>query len=184
MHKQENILDNPHFKDNPFIVPEDYFETTYLRVSEKILSSQYQSPFAIPEDYFETNALKLSGKILTLEQQDNNNILQKDLSSNNKYQRKIIYFNIVKYIAAAASIIGVIWGVYVYYMSEPHVRNDIIQKPCQTIACLTKQDILSREILDDEIIEAAVSDEALDEYLNQNNSLSKDTNSSLINEAF
>lgn len=203
MNDKENILlDNPHLKENPFSTPEDYFESNFIRIREKLSCSEQANPFIVPEDYFESNTLRIRENVLGSSNafevpenyfEDNavrlnRTVLQlsqeKKLNASSEGRnRKIIYLNIFKYAVAAASIVGALWGIYFYV--QPSAKDTILQQPCQTIACLTKQDILSRDqLLDEEIIEGAVSDEALDEYFDSSSSSFNDTNSNSVNETF
>lgn len=205
MNNKENILlNNPRMKENPFSVPDDYFETNLIKIREKLSCLQNPNAFTVPEDYFESNALRIKEKVLGSSPpfdvpknyfEDNSLKLSKTIiqlsqtnteastNSNQSRKRRIIYFNVMKYAVAAASITGIIWGIYLYL--QPSAKESIIQQPCQTIACLTKQDILSKaQVLDEEVIEGAISDEAIDEHFNSPASFNNDTNYNSVDESF
>ncbi|HPQ07960.1 MAG TPA: hypothetical protein PK995_01890 [Bacteroidia bacterium] len=184
--ERKNILDNEDFKKNPFEIPEDYFETNSIKLIENILS-QKKSAFEVPEDYFETNKIHLLENITNSKpafeipdeyfETSKNEIIQK--ISPTKNRRTIVF---LKYTTIAASIAGIIWGIYIF---QNNTKTDISDKPCQTIACLTKQDVLSKEsLLDEEILEQSVSDEIIEQHFNSNSIQPSDTNSNELNETF
>lgn len=190
MSENKNILDKPEFKSNPFAVPEDYFESNKLKLFEK-LSSNHSIAFQIPEDYFETNALKLKEKILSDNQntfdvpqnyfEQNKQRIIKKINTNAYSKRKIIRWAV--YFSAAAALLIAVWGTWLYLQVSENSPTPL--KPCQTIACLTKKDILSKEqILDDELIEESISDEAIEKYLETSPPSLKDTNTNALHESF
>ncbi len=191
MSENKNILDKQEFKSNPFVVPEDYFESNKLKLLEK-LSSNHSVAFQIPEDYFETNALKLKEKILSDNyknvfdipqdyfEQSKQNIIKK-VNINVHPKRKIIRWAV--YFSAAAALLMAVWGTWLYLQVSENSPPPF--KPCQTIACLTKKDILSKEhILDDELLEESISDEAIEKYLETSPPSLKDTNTNTLHESF
>jgi len=64
MKDKKSILDNPHLKENPFNVPEDYFDTNAIKIITKVHSTSTET-FNVPEYYFETNALKSRENLLS-----------------------------------------------------------------------------------------------------------------------
>lgn len=193
--KQNINIDNPDLKNNPFSVPEDYFETSALKLKEKILSNSKN--FDTPEDYFETNKLKLFETIVSTEhhsfsipenyfESNKSHLIHSitKISSNKNTKTKIILFT--KYASAAAIVVGIIWSIQLFKQNTNH--QPILQNDCKTIACLTKQDILSNEnVLDEEIIEDNISDELIDSHFQNINSSQSapDSNSSQkLNETF
>ncbi len=198
MDNKKNILDNPVFKENPFAIPEDYFETNTLILEEKILSKPVNSIFDVPEDYFKSSKLKIIENILSSSSQNvyitpNNffensilNITTKvQLLDDNKIKsyKKAKIIRVIAYFSAAASVAGIIWGIYLY----THVTNmnHPLPQNCKTIACLTKKDVLLKEqALDEDILEESVSDQDIEQHFNISSSLKKDTNSNLVNEIF
>ncbi|MEW6772837.1 MAG: hypothetical protein AB1304_02425 [Bacteroidota bacterium] len=193
--KQNIDIYNSEMKNNPFSVPEDYFETSALKLKEKILSNSKN--FDTPEDYFETNKLKLFETITSTEshslsipenyfETNKSHLIHSitNTSSNKNTKTRIILF--AKYVSAAAIIVGIIWSIQLFKQDINH--QPILQNDCKTIACLTKQDILSNEnVLDEEIIEDNISDELIDSHFQNINSSQStpDSNSSQkLNETF
>lgn len=193
--KQNINIDNSDLKNNPFSVPEDYFETSALKLKEKILSNSKN--FDTPEDYFETNKLKLFETIASTEHHSFSipeNYFESNkshfihsitkISSNKNTKTKIILFT--KYASAAAIVVGIIWSIQLFKQNTNH--QPILQNDCKTIACLTKQDILSNEnVIDEEIIEDNISDELIDSHFKNIHSSQStpDSNSSQkLNETF
>lgn len=198
MKQDLNIINNEHLKQNPFQVPEDYFETNRMKLEEKILCSS-SNPFTTPEDYFETNKICLYEKILTNNQPSNYSVPENYFEKNKEliYQKIIStqtttqhhkknIIQLFQYASAAAVIIGIVWGIRTIY--QPSNNNIAPVKDCKTIACLTKKDILSREILDDELLQETISDEQIEKHFNTNSNKNfPDTNThstSELNEVF
>lgn len=190
MIENKNIFDKPEFKSNPFAVPEDYFESNQLKLLEK-LSSNHSVAFQTPEDYFETNALKLKEKILSDNQntfdvpqnyfEQNKQGIIKKINTTTYSKRKIIRWAV--YFSAAAALLIAVWSTWLHlHVSE---NSSTSLNPCQTIACLTKKDILSKEqILDDELLEESISDEVIEKYLETSKPSLKDTNTNALHESF
>ncbi len=197
MQQHPNITNNNELlKQNPFQVPEDYFETCRIRLEEKILSSS-SNPFTIPEDYFETNKIKLYNTLSsnnnpfsvpenyfnTTKQKLYNTIINQPPS-----HRKNNIIPIFRYIAAAAVVGGIVWGIHLMYQLSNNSPLSTPTNNCKTIACLTKKDILSREILDDELLQETISDEQIEKHFNTNSNKNfPDTNTystSELNEVF
>lgn len=199
MKENKNILDNEYFKQNPFSVPEEYFEDNFISLYSKILSAPSE-PLSTPEDYFNTNKIKLYQSILSDNKNNSDfvvpenyfdagreNLYQKIISQTRSQKSKsktIIY--LFRYIAAAAVVTGIIWGIDWMYKSQ---NNKVIpNNDCKTIACLTKKEILSKEnILDDELLEETISDEMIEKnfQLPDNNKTFIDSNqSNKLNETF
>lgn len=199
MQQHPNITNNNHLKQNPFQVPEDYFETNRIKLEEKIPCSS-SNPFTTPEDYFETNKIRLYEKILTNNQPDNCSvpenyfeknkelIYQKIISTQTTTQhRKKNIIQLFQYISAAAVIIGIVWGIRIIY--QPSNNNIAPVNECKTIACLTKQDILSKEsALDEDILQESISDEQIEKHFNthsnKNFTDTSDNSTSELNEIF
>lgn len=191
------ILNNPHLKENPFQVPEDYFESNFIKINSKINSDT--EPFNVPEDYFESNKIKLIEKIYSKKNtssfgvpenyfEHNQEKLVRSLGSKTALpitKKRIIRF--IQYSSAVAAAVAVVWGIQVFFQSEN--TNTPFDSNCKTIACLTKKDILSKEVqLDDEIVEESVSDEMIEQHFSTPDKTPANTNDSndynQLNETF
>ncbi|MDR2802369.1 MAG: hypothetical protein LBB31_04035 [Prevotellaceae bacterium] len=60
---------NSELQHNPFVVPENYFETFTVRKSVALNSELKQNVFAVPEGYFDTLQERLSERIAHVRQQ-------------------------------------------------------------------------------------------------------------------
>lgn len=192
MKPHKHILDELKHQENPFKVPKDYFETKALKLYEKILSGAENS-FDLPDDYFETKAIKLHEKLLSSSTDQDftvpenyfehtaQSLYQTLYSSKTKESKKIIPF--IRYITAAASLIAVLTGIYVY---QTIFKKNTLNSNCKTIACLSKQDILSKNVLlDEDILEESVSDEQIEQHFNNRApSTLSDTNTNSVHETF
>lgn len=194
MKPHTHILDELKNQENPFKVPEDYFETNALKLWEKIMS-RTENPFDLPDDYFETNALKLPEKLLSSSAKQGFTVPEKyfdsqaqllyqslhSLKTKSKGSKKVIPF--IRYLTAAASLIAVVTGIYVYQRAYQKIP---LSNECKTIACLSKQDILSKNILlGEDILEESISDERIEQYFNNRTPPTlSDTNTHPVYETF
>ncbi|MCX8144093.1 MAG: hypothetical protein N3F62_07505 [Bacteroidia bacterium] len=195
MKDKKSILDNPHLKENPFNVPEDYFDTNAIKIIAKIHSTSTET-FNVPEDYFETNALKLQEKLLSNSFEnvftypegyfeDTEKKLFKEIQSLKPQKRRII--PLIRTIGIAASVTLFILTTYILLQPKPNSHSEITKnKDCQTLACLTKKDISKDiEYLDEADIEEAVSEQDIEKHFNSKNYPSPSpTNSNIVNETF
>lgn len=191
MKPKSHILDNPHLKNNPFTVPEDYFENNSITLYTHTRSSS--QPFSTPDDYFETSALKIKEKVLSSSssqafivpnnyfEHNTNTLSQIVLSTSASSNKKII--RMLPYIAAAC-IVAITFGIYWYI--QTHSISTTSFNDCKTIACLTKKDILSKDnhLIDEYTMEESISDEDLEKHFHTVPSSSSHSNSTTINETF
>lgn len=172
---KHKILDKLKNQENPFKTPEDYFETNALQLWEKIMS-RIENPFDLPDYYFETNALKLKDTFLSSSAEQGFTVPEKYFDSQaqllyqslhssktkSKGSKKVIPF--IRYFTAAASLIAVVTGIYVYQRAYNKIS---LSNECKTIACVSKQDILSKDVLlDEDILEESISDERIEQHFN------------------
>ncbi|MCX8080378.1 MAG: hypothetical protein N3F09_03980 [Bacteroidia bacterium] len=162
-----NIENNLHLKKNVFDVPDDFFETFTLKCLEKIYTKK--EALQLPENYFEENQLFL--RVITHKKQnpfeisgqyfDNNYAkLASKISTPNarSITPKIYSLFRSRNLAAAAVLTGILFlGIYIFRSTEK--TRDVKDLPCQTLACLSKKDLLEKpEWLDDQTIEEALDD--------------------------
>lgn len=193
MKENKNILNNQHLKENPFSVPEDYFESNALKLKEKILCSE-STTFEIPEDYFETSRLKLFEKILSNHQEPfsipehyfehNREKLHHPIISKPSAKNTGTVIRLFRYSMASAAALILILGMYLIYQSQTADVKPI--NDCKTIACLTKKDILLKEqLLDEEILEESVNDAMIEEHFDLSDPQSNSNlDSNQLNETF
>lgn len=154
MKKEENMeremddsfLDKK-FKENPFLVPDNYFENSEEQILAiaKLSSTKTEETFKVPERYFENmNAEILSQSNLNKASQENGfnipesyfdelsaNILEKTIGNK---QAKIIRFSFIKYAAAAVILIATTFGGYMYNQTNQTVTEKLSSIPDQEIA--------------------------------------------------
>jgi len=196
MKNEKNILDYPHLKENPFKVPENYFDTNSLKIITKIHSTSSKNFYDVPDDYFETNALKLKEKLLSASSknaftypegyfENTEKKLFKEIQSLAHPKSRII--PLIRTTGIAASLALFILTTYVVLQPKPISHSEITKnKDCHTLACLTKKDISKDlEYLDEPDIEEALSEKDIEKLFNSKNyPSSSPINSNTVNETF
>lgn len=197
-------------KHHGFSVPENYFRINEGKLElspfATLKTITKSNQFSVPEHYFDECELNELAKIITIEQEEippfsnlnaikkQNNFkvdasyfantekkIQKQLSAG-KVSGKIINLFSLKIFYAIAALLVVALGLWTY--NSFYKIADV--KDCGTLACVDKSEILKEknfESIEDEDLYDVVDSKKLEQNLEQNNSKSTESDSSLKNAA-
>ena len=153
-------------KENNFVVPENYFANSDVRFElfdyPKLLRLKKVNPFIVPENYFESNATKLNTsdsenelfgfeKLSLIEKQNSFTVSenyfvkseQKITSALIKEAKLIRLFSTKAWYSAAAAVLTITLGLWIYTQYFKVADND-----CTTLACITKAELMKTKNLE------------------------------------